>query len=117
MSSKVKKPFYKRVWVWIIVVIIIIIAGASLGGSKSNNSTNKSASSSKTSGKSISQSDFDSLTVGDLSNNGSGGTSYADVINQLGKPTTSSSSSTDGQSIETATWSNLGGDYSSYVRR
>ena len=27
-----KKPFYKRVWFWILVVILVIIAFGSMGG-------------------------------------------------------------------------------------
>lgn len=30
---KVKKPFYKRVWFWVLIVIIVAIIGSSLGGS------------------------------------------------------------------------------------
>lgn len=30
---KVKKPFYKRVWFWVLIVIIVAIVGSSLGGS------------------------------------------------------------------------------------
>lgn len=29
---KVKKPFYKRIWFWILVVIIVLVIGGSLGG-------------------------------------------------------------------------------------
>lgn len=39
---KVKKPFFKRVWVWIFIVIIVIIVAASLG-SKSDKSADKSS--------------------------------------------------------------------------
>lgn len=29
---KVKKPFYKRIWFWVLVVIIVLVIGGSLGG-------------------------------------------------------------------------------------
>ena len=36
-TCKVKKPFYKRVWFWILAVILIVIIGSALnGGSDSN---------------------------------------------------------------------------------
>lgn len=36
-TYKVKKPFYKRVWFWILAVILIVIIGSALnGGSDSN---------------------------------------------------------------------------------
>lgn len=31
---KVKKPFYKKVWFWVLAVIIIVIIGGALGGSE-----------------------------------------------------------------------------------
>ncbi|WP_208422146.1 DUF4352 domain-containing protein [Latilactobacillus fragifolii] len=47
-----KKPFYKRIWFWILVVIVVAIGGSALGGNKNNggkqvssNSSNKEASS------------------------------------------------------------------------
>ena len=37
---KVNKPFYKKVWFWILVVIIVAAVGGSLGGNKDNQSAN-----------------------------------------------------------------------------
>lgn len=34
---KVKKPFYKRVWFWLLVVVVVFIAIGSQGGSKDDN--------------------------------------------------------------------------------
>lgn len=47
---KVNKPFYKKVWFWILVVIIVAAVGGSLGGNKDNQSANggEKVSSSKT---------------------------------------------------------------------
>ncbi|HCC93664.1 MAG TPA: hypothetical protein DEQ26_04965, partial [Flavobacteriaceae bacterium] len=33
---KVKKPFYKRVWFWILVVILVAGIGGALGGGDDN---------------------------------------------------------------------------------
>lgn len=45
---KVKKPFYKKVWFWILVVILVAAVGGSLGGnSKDKNSAEKTSTSSK----------------------------------------------------------------------
>lgn len=45
---KVKKPFYEKVWFWILVVILVAAVGGSLGGnSKDKNSAEKTSTSSK----------------------------------------------------------------------
>lgn len=46
-----KKPFYKRVWFWIVVVILVLIVGGSIGGSKSNDDTLKTSTSKSSSAK------------------------------------------------------------------
>lgn len=44
-----KKPFYKRVWFWLLVVIVVIGVGSQMGGSSSNSSSKtESTSTSKT---------------------------------------------------------------------
>lgn len=43
---KVKKPFYKRVWFWILVVILVAAVGGSIGG----NSKDKASSANTTTG-------------------------------------------------------------------
>ncbi|WP_338230677.1 Ltp family lipoprotein [Lactiplantibacillus paraxiangfangensis] len=48
-----KKPFYKRVWFWILVVIVVIGFASSMGGSGSSDSSDDS---SATSSKKISKS-------------------------------------------------------------
>ncbi|HGS8651934.1 TPA: hypothetical protein ACMUAM_000971 [Enterococcus faecalis] len=30
-EGKVKKPFYKKIWFWVVVVIVLGIAGSGLG--------------------------------------------------------------------------------------
>ncbi|MBO5136330.1 MAG: hypothetical protein J6C17_03005 [Clostridia bacterium] len=43
-GCKIKKPFYKKLWFWLIVVVVIAIVGSSSGGSDtSTNTTNKQA--------------------------------------------------------------------------
>lgn len=37
-----KKPFYKRVWFWIVVVLVVLVAGGAAGGSDSDKSSNGS---------------------------------------------------------------------------
>lgn len=44
-----KKPFYKRVWFWLVVVVLVVIVAAGMGGSGSSDSSDKSASSSSSS--------------------------------------------------------------------
>lgn len=46
MNEKVKKPFYKRKWVWAVIALILIIAVVSPKGKDSN--TTKSATDSQT---------------------------------------------------------------------
>lgn len=36
-----KKPFYKRVWFWILAIIVIAVIGSSMGGNKSDDSAKK----------------------------------------------------------------------------
>lgn len=42
---KVKKPFYKRVWFWILVIIVLVVIGGGLNnkGKSSSESTEKTA--------------------------------------------------------------------------
>ncbi|QEA48384.1 DUF4352 domain-containing protein [Latilactobacillus curvatus] len=64
-----KKPFYKRVWFWILVVIVLIIGGSALGGNKDNGGK-KIDSSNSSSGKKESSSKLykigDTVKVGDV---------------------------------------------------
>ena len=48
-QQKVKKPFYKRVWFWILVVIVLVIAvPAIVGGGSSDSSSSSKSSTAKT---------------------------------------------------------------------
>lgn len=116
-----KKPFYKRVWFILLALIVVFAIFASLGSSdettdsssdqKSSTQSKTTSSTAKVEKKVVSQATFDKLKVGDLASNGAGGTSYADVVALLGKPTTTSQSSVQGQDVEMDAWNNLGGDF------
>jgi hypothetical protein len=49
-----KKPFYKRVWFWILVVIVVFIIGGVMSGSSNNSSSSNTASSTSSSSSSSS---------------------------------------------------------------
>lgn len=111
-----KKPFYKRVWFWLLAIVVIFVLIGSLGGStkkttNSKNSNSHTTSSKQADKKNVSLNQFNNLKVGDLSNNGNGGTSYKDVETMFGKPSATTSSSIQGQTVQMDTWNNLGGDY------
>ncbi|WP_438784469.1 hypothetical protein [Enterococcus sp. AZ191] len=56
---KEKKPFYKRVWFWILVVLVVFIVGGALSGGDDN--TVKSQTESSTS-ENISDTEYSSLS-------------------------------------------------------
>ncbi|MCY8256470.1 hypothetical protein MOC12_21165 [Bacillus spizizenii] len=41
MSEKVKKPFFKRVWFWLLAVVVVIIVAASVGGGDSESASSE----------------------------------------------------------------------------
>lgn len=95
-----KKPFYKRVWFWILIVILIFI-GFSSAGSKndSKNSAGNSSSSSSNASK-INQTNFDKINISETD-----GTSKADVEKMFGKkPSSSSSQTIQGVSADECIW-------------
>lgn len=49
-----KKPFYKRVWFWILVVLVIFIGSAAMSGGSNSSSSSSSSSSAKSSSSSSS---------------------------------------------------------------
>lgn len=70
---KVKKPFYKKVWFWILIVIVVVIVGGSLGGSDdksaNDNGGTKVESTSSSSEKKASDTFYkvgDTVKVGDV---------------------------------------------------
>lgn len=53
---KVKKPFYKRIWFWILAIIVVFIAIGSMGGGSDSSDKSSSNSSSKASSSSTASS-------------------------------------------------------------
>ncbi|MFC6315215.1 DUF3862 domain-containing protein [Lapidilactobacillus achengensis] len=121
-TYKLKKPFYKRVWFWILVVIVIIAAGSAMGGNKGSDdkadkasstkttATNtKSSSSSKTDSGKITRAQFDAVKIGDLMNKADGGQTTDEIKKTFGKPASTSSSTTEGVKTDILTWTNVEG--------
>ncbi|WP_349582137.1 DUF3862 domain-containing protein [Leuconostoc citreum] len=131
-NNSKSKPFYKRVWFWIIVVLVILVLG-NLGSKKNDakssaskdsvskvdkkESSSNSNSSAKTENKiqKWSQTDYDSLAKGDIMNNGSGGANMDDIVNKFGKPSSSSDSSVNNMNTRTSIWTNTNGGITANV--
>lgn len=96
-----KKPFYKRVWFWILVVIIVLIGFGSVGSKGGNNSNSSSAgSSSSNSSSKINKTNFDKIQISE-----SDGTSKEEVEKMFGKkPSTSSSQTIQGLQADECVW-------------
>ncbi|MCP0885883.1 DUF3862 domain-containing protein [Ligilactobacillus sp. WILCCON 0076] len=109
-----KKPFYKRVWFWILAIIVIAIVGGSMSGkSKSDSSSsNASSSSSKKETNKINKDNFDKITVSD-----STGTSPSDVKEMFGKsPNSTSEQTVENVKAKMYTWSGVAnGDITSSI--
>lgn len=110
-----KKPFYKRVWFWVLAILAIIVIGGAVGGGSDpdTSSASENNSSSSSSNKAIAQNDafrkaFDNITVGDLLNHGDGGTTLNDVEKVLGKPSTTSTTTIQGIETKNYIWSKGG---------
>ncbi|MDV6381050.1 DUF3862 domain-containing protein [Pediococcus pentosaceus] len=103
-----KKPFYKRVWFWVVVIIILGGIGSQMGGSDTSlTSNNKSETASKTTNSSsskkadgITKAQFDSIKLDE-----SNGTSLADVKKTFGgKPDSTSTDTIEGVKSDMDTW-------------
>lgn len=110
-----KKPFYKRVWFWVLAILAIIVIGGAVGGGSDPDTSSSSASESKasSSNKVITQSTvyrkaFDNIAVGDLMSQGDGGTALSDVEKTLGKPSATSTTTIQGVETKSCTWSEGG---------
>ncbi|WP_034538520.1 DUF4352 domain-containing protein [Carnobacterium inhibens] len=71
VKGRIKKPFYKKVWFWVVAVILIAIIGGSLGGEEtvSDTTETKDATETKDSTPAKEESTFkvgDLVTVGDM---------------------------------------------------
>ncbi|ELB51554.1 Ltp family lipoprotein [Enterococcus lactis] len=84
---KEKKPFYKRVWFWILVVLVVFIVGGALSGGDDN--TVKSQTESSTS-ENISDTEYSSLSESQYSS-----TSTSVTLEESSNPSISSDSSVE----------------------
>ncbi|MCT3214346.1 DUF3862 domain-containing protein [Lactiplantibacillus plantarum] len=117
-TYKVKKPFYKRVWFWILAVIVVLIIGGSLGSKSNSNTTdnsNKSTSAKTDNSGKITRSQFDSIKIGDLMNNAQGGDTLDSLKKKFGKPQSTSSDTTNGLKTDVVTWTNVAGGFGANV--
>lgn len=110
-----KKPFYKKVWFWVLAILAIIVIGGAIGGGSGSDtsSTSENSSSSSSNNKAITQNAafrkaFDNITVGDLMNHGDGGTTLDTVEKALGKPSTTSTTTIQGIETKSCIWSKGG---------
>lgn len=95
-----KKPFYKRVWFWILVVIVFFIAVGSFGSKNSSSTNNSSSSSSSSTASKINQSNFDKITISETD-----GTSKDEVEKMFGKkPSSTSTQSIQGTQADMEIW-------------
>lgn len=116
-TYKVKKPFYKRVWFWILIVIIAIAAISSMGGSKEKDSSTDKSSSSATASSSSSKkddgkirlADYNAIKIGDLMNSANGGSTVDELTKKFGKPSDTSTSTLDNVKTDVNTWDNVDG--------
>lgn len=120
-TYKVKKPFYKRIWFWILAVVVVIAIAGGLGSQGNKNSGNKTttsktatSSSKKESGK-ITRAEFDSIKLGDLMQSGNGGAKLDELKAKFGKPSSTSSSTTNGIKTDIVTWTNVEGGWGANV--
>ena len=110
-----KKPFYKKVWFWVLAILAIIVIGGAVGGgsdpdtSSASENNSSSSSNNKTSTQNAAfRKSFDNITVGDLMNHGDGGTTLSDVEKVLGKPSTTSTTTIQGIETKNYIWSKGG---------
>ncbi|MGO2084158.1 DUF3862 domain-containing protein [Vagococcus sp.] len=121
-----KKPFYKKWWFWLIVVIVVGAIGSQLGdGDKKETNQTNSISTAQTDAtssnpKEVSKeennessndllADFNNIQIGDIMDNGNGGTSMADIKSKFGEPSSTSETNIEGHKAELATWTGLKG--------
>lgn len=110
-----KKPFYKKVWFWVLAILAIIVIGGAVGGgsdpdtSAASENNSSSSSSNKISAQNAAlRKAFDNITVGDLMNHGDGGTTLDTVEKALGKPSATSATTVQGIETKNYIWSKGG---------
>lgn len=114
---KEKKPFYKKIWFWVLVVIIVFAAVGSLGGGSDDKAdkADKASSASSESKKPVSkvtQANFDKIQVSE-----SNGWTQDQVKKLFGKDADSTSSQTiENVKADDLIWNNVdGGDIASAI--
>ncbi|UBM06643.1 DUF3862 domain-containing protein [Enterococcus mundtii] len=123
---KEKKPFYKKVWFWMVVVILVFAVGGALGGSDnkdsatSNSATDKSEKTDTTKTEENKSENltttFDNIKIGDIMSNGDGGSTIEEVKQSLGEPSSTSETNIEGYNAKALTWSSVeGGDMLSSI--
>lgn len=122
---KVKKPFYKRIWFWVLAIIIVAAIGGAMGGGKddkkNDDSTAKSSQASKSSSSSkkddgkITRSQFDAIKLGDLMQGAEGGATLDQLKQEFGEPSSSSSDTTNGVKTDLLTWDNVQGGFGANI--
>lgn len=122
VKGKIKKPFYKKVWFWVLAIIVVGAIGGSLGGEETASNTESTGNTEKTTNKKETKEetkkeddsnlkvDYDAIVIGDLLGGGDG-TTYDAVVEKFGEPDSTSDSEIEGVVTKLATWSGLkGGD-------
>lgn len=115
-SYKVKKPFYKKVWFWLLVVVVIIGVGSQMGGSKgeAKDSASKTTEKAKTTtpkDDGISLADFEAIKLSETE-----GTAKADLVKKFGKADSSSETTVESLKAEDLVWNKVAdGDFGANV--
>lgn len=130
--NKTRKPFYKKIWFWIITILaLFVLINGAYGAGKSSNDSDNTKTEQKSENKTTEESDdtndekiytgergdqisMDNLAIlqayykiklGDLMKSGQGGTSYKKIKNIFNSgPSDTSSSETSGVKTEIAIW-------------
>lgn len=130
--NKTRKPFYKKIWFWIITILaLFVLINGAYGAGKSSNDSDNTKTEQKSENKTTEESDdtkdekiytgergdqisMDNLAIlqayykiklGDLMKSGQGGTSYKKIKHIFNSgPSDTSSSETSGVKTEIAIW-------------
>lgn len=99
-----KKPFYKRVWFWILVVLVVIIGASAMDGKKGTGAKSAPASSksSSTASNGITKSQWDKIKLSE-----SDGDSVNSVKKDFGKPNSTSTSTVENVKADMYTWNRV----------
>lgn len=109
---KEKKPFYKRVWFWVLIILVVLVGAGMAGGSDDDSAstdtaakTEKKAAATKKPASKITKANFDTINVSD-----SDGESPADVKKLFGKsPDSTSEDTIEDVKSEMHIWNNVDG--------